>query len=378
MDTCILHQPSSRVLSETSIANVVSQRDSSFGDTAEVPGGYATHRDFQWSSGVAVQASHASVEGHYQDVEHWHQEDQVHASHGSTLCLDRKRNRHEVCGLRIPASMLSSAARTNAAVAKMSSRVALYQASMQDWFIDHEKQQREIRRTRQIKYRQKQQDNMAALEDSIHQIQLDISKLDQRRRAFATAIPTEMTLWNVAVDYFRLFRFGRQPIERAEKLSTSPMSTPSVQLDFLRSTMAPDVLYNDGSGVEAIMSSWKHFSLCFRDAEVDLTGLEKSGVDTLIASTTTAFCIDQQTLTRVFPHLCGEGAGRVELQLADKLLGRAVVMRGLTRFEWDIGYGRVTRMTTESDLLTPMLELLGTLEDVVLVCGKALVSLNLN
>ena len=156
------------------------------------------------------------------------------------------------------------------------------------------------------------------------------------------------------------------------------MSTPSVQLDFLRSTMAPDVLYNDGSGVEAIMSSWRHFSLCFRDAEVDLTGLEKSGFDTLIASTTTAFCIDLQTMTRVFAHLCGEDAGRVELQLADKLLGRRVVMHGLTRFEWDVGYGRVTRITSESDLLTPMLELLGTLEDVVLVCGKALVSLNLN
>ncbi|ETP37234.1 hypothetical protein F442_14949 [Phytophthora nicotianae P10297] len=51
-------------------------------------------------------------------------------------------------------------------------------------------------------------------------------------------------------------------------------------------------------------------------------------------------------------------------------------MLGSIRFEWDAINGQVTSVSTESDMLTPMLHLLGNLEDVSRVFADALLSLD--
>lgn len=49
-------------------------------------------------------------------------------------------------------------------------------------------------------------------------------------------------------------------------------------------------------------------------------------------------------------------------------------MHGSTRFEWDGVYGDVTHVVAQSDMLTPLLHLLGNLEDVSRVFEGALIS----
>eukprot|EP00644_Phytophthora_capsici_P018469 jgi/Phyca11/21279/fgenesh1_pg.PHYCAscaffold_87_\ len=249
--------------------------------------------------------------------------------------------------------------------AKKSAEDALANVVTQDWFIEQQKHQREIRRVRQIRYRKKQQDYMTTLEENNRELQHEILQLEKRRRAMSACAPTEKTLWNVAVEYFRVFRYGFRTSDLAENNS-------SVQLDFLRSSMAPDVLYNAGRGVEAILKNWTYFSLWFQDVEVQLDGLKKHGQESLIAKTTTTFIITEKTVANVFPHLNGQDADGV---LASKLLGQKIVLKGSTRFDWDSGYGRVTSVISESDMLTPMLRVLGSLEDVSKVFEKSLISL---
>ncbi|KAL3657587.1 hypothetical protein V7S43_017554 [Phytophthora oleae] len=248
---------------------------------------------------------------------------------------------------------------------KKTAEDALAHVVTQDWFIEQQKHQREIRRVRQIRYRQKQQDHMAVLEEGNRELQQEIRQLEKRRGAISAAVPTEKTLWNVAVEYFRVFRYGFRASDLTESKS-------SVQLDFLRSSMAPDVLYNAGRGVEAILKNWTYFSLWFKDVEVQLEGLKKNGQESLIARTTTTFLITEKTVASVFPHLCGPDA---DGRLASKLLGQRIVLQGSTRFDWDSGYGRVTSVISESDMLTPMLHVLGSLEDVSKVFEKSLISL---
>ncbi|KAK1935467.1 bZIP transcription factor 1 [Phytophthora citrophthora] len=250
-------------------------------------------------------------------------------------------------------------------VAKKTAEDALANVVTQDWFVEQQKHQREIRRVRQIRYRKKQQDYMTTLEESNRELQQEILQLEKRRRAIFAAVPSEKTLWNVAVEYFRVFQYGF----RASDLTNNKSS---VQLDFLRASMAPDVLYNAGRGVEAILKNWTYFSLWFKDVEVQLDGLKKNGQESLIAKTTTTFIITEKTVANVFPHLTGPNADGL---LAGKLLGQKIVLQGSTRFDWDSGYGRVTSVISESDMLTPMLRVLGSLEDVSKVFEKSLISL---
>ncbi|KAI9982148.1 hypothetical protein PInf_008039 [Phytophthora infestans] len=283
------------------------------------------------------------------------------------LPVDRKRKRQEPISPTTSKLMLLAESSS-----EISSHDSLAEFVKQDWFIKQQNQLREIRRVRQIRYRKKQQDYMETMEENNRHLQQEIDKLEERRKAVAAAVPSDKTLWNVAVEYFRLFRYGLRASDLSDR---SRESTASAQLDFLRSTMAPDVMYNAGRGVEAIMRNWTCFSLWFQDVEVELDSLQKSGTESLIARTTTTFTITQHTLVKVFPHLCGKDADATGRLLASKLLGQSIAIQGSTRFDWDSGYGPVASVISESDMLTPMLQVLGRLEFVSRVFEKSLISL---
>ncbi|CAI5746278.1 unnamed protein product [Peronospora destructor] len=147
---------------------------------------------------------------------------------------------------------------------------------------------------------------------------------------------------------------------------------PSARLNFWQATMAPDVVFNAEHGVESIMTSWEYFTLWFQDVEIELNGLVKSGMSSFIASTTTSVTITKRSLDQIFPSLikCRDSEGS---PLGPKLLGQRIVMRGSTRFDWDNSYGRVVSIISESDMLTPMLNILGCLEDVSQVFERSLI-----
>ncbi|OWZ02498.1 hypothetical protein PHMEG_00025927, partial [Phytophthora megakarya] len=57
-----------------------------------------------------------------------------------------------------------------------------------------------------------------------------------------------------------------------------------------------------------------------------------------------------------------------------KLLNQRLVMRGLVRFDWDNNTNRMAGIHSQSDLLTPMLRRLGSLQDVSRAFNGALVT----
>ncbi|RQM17596.1 hypothetical protein DD237_003135 [Peronospora effusa] len=249
------------------------------------------------------------------------------------------------------------------------------QAVITEWVQSHIAHQREIRRLRQIRYRRKKEEYTASLEEGNHQLRKEIEKLQERHRAISAAVPSKKTPWNVVVEYFRFFRFGYQkPTPTRESMKNMQ---PSAQLTFLQTTMAPDVVFNSGHGVESIMTNWEYFTLWFQDVEIELIGLVKSGMSSFIASITTSFTITERSLDQIFPSLikCRDSEG---LPLGPKLLGQRIVMRASTRFDWDYSYGRVVSVISESDILTPMLNILGSLEDVSQVFERSLISLTPN
>lgn len=243
-------------------------------------------------------------------------------------------------------------------------------AVIMEQILSEDQRLRELRRLRQIRYRKKKEDYANSLEEKTRQMREEIEKLQQRPRAVSSAISTEENVWSVATEYIRLFPYG---LKMAASMSTptSSSSQPSAQQDFFRNAMAPDVVFNASRGTEAMIRSWKCISLSFQDVELELEGLRKRSADSLVAVTTTSVTITERTLRNVFPHLLGDEKGN---KLARKLLNQRISMRGLVCFEWDGAYCRVASLMADSDMLTPIVRLVGSLEEAATVFEKSLIS----
>ncbi|KAG4047376.1 hypothetical protein PC123_g17267 [Phytophthora cactorum] len=231
------------------------------------------------------------------------------------------------------------------------------EATVAKWY-----EEQHVRRERQIDYMQ--DDRISHLKKQTLKLREEIEKVEYRRREISTALPARQNGWTVAVEYFKLFRHGLQARGRSSMIRHT-----DEQLDFLRQTMSSTVVLNTGQGHDAMLRSWRCISLWFQDVEVNLEGLDRSAAGSVEAITTTSVTITERTPRNVFPHLISKSGSTSEL--AQQLLGRRIVMRGLTRFEWDSAAGCFTSVMAHSDLLTPVLHLLGNVEDVARVFERS-------
>ncbi|KAK1935470.1 hypothetical protein P3T76_010695 [Phytophthora citrophthora] len=218
---------------------------------------------------------------------------------------------------------------------------------------------RELRRVRQIRYRQKKDDYANSMDEMNRQLRDEIDQLEQRHRSVLAMVPSKESGWSVAVEYFRLFQYGVRK------------SSSEAQMDFLQTSMAPTVVFNAEQGIEAMMERWQRLSRWFPDFEIELDGLERDSLGFFIATTRTTFTLSEEAISSVFPVLWSSKSS-----LMKKLLGRKIVMRGTTQFEWDSAYCRMVCIRSQADLLTPMLQLLDTLEAVEKVFEKAFITLD--
>ncbi|KAK1948424.1 hypothetical protein P3T76_000713 [Phytophthora citrophthora] len=157
------------------------------------------------------------------------------------------------------------------------------------------------------------------------------------------------------MEYFRFFQVG---------FNTPP---PGL-LAFLDRIIAPDVTDGPICGADTLVKNWAMLSLSFEDITVQLERLDRAGDDLLVATTTTSITIRSETLRRVFPHLLGHD----DISLATKLQDQRIVMRSSVRFDWDSSTRRIVRMLSQADMLTPILHLLGNVQDVSRVFDEAL------
>ncbi|ETM01723.1 hypothetical protein L917_01719 [Phytophthora nicotianae] len=234
---------------------------------------------------------------------------------------------------------------------------------------------RERCRINQARYRQRQREHENKLNASIQQLQGEIADLEAQRQLIIRRTPTDESAWIVATEYFRLFRHGYMTPKFAPE-STSSSTPPQkirqhVQLDFLKASMASDVTDGVIGGAEGILENWRLFSIFHGDVNVQLKRLQQVTTDSLLATMTISLTITGNTLHQLYPHLVSEGEVS---PLGTRLLNQRLVMRGSVRFDWDEASNRVVRLDSKFDMLTPMLQLVGTLENVASVFGQALIT----
>ncbi|KAG6623332.1 uncharacterized protein IUM83_06267 [Phytophthora cinnamomi] len=208
---------------------------------------------------------------------------------------------------------------------------------------------------------------VADLEDGIVQLREEIQELKLQRELIGRAPLATSNVWGVAVEFFRLFRFGVQPSTISSR--TPRRSDYNAQRDFMLSTMMPGVTDGDVSGVDALLENWALQSLCLDEIDLQPVRMEKESGDSLFANTEGPLFINENTIQYAFPHLVGEE--EQSSVLVSKMLGQTLVLRGSVFFEWDSTSNRVAGVYCRVDILTPLAHLLGSLEEASYVFGKA-------
>lgn len=138
--------------------------------------------------------------------------------------------------------------------------------------------------------------------------------------------------------------------------------------------MAPDVIHGTNQGVDSLLGYWKIFSLFFDDIDIQAVYLKRGAKGSLLATTEATLTVTPSTLRYAFPHLLQADKGEEWTPLAAKLLGQQLILRGFIYFGWDAEHHHVVHLQQEFDLLTPLLRLLGNLEDVSWVFSNAFIT----
>ncbi|KAL3657729.1 hypothetical protein V7S43_017302 [Phytophthora oleae] len=194
-------------------------------------------------------------------------------------------------------------------------------------------------------------------------------------------IQTKNNLWNVVIEYFRLFRYGfLMPMCGVESIG---MDNPKDQEYFLRAAMADDVVLGELSGVDALIDQWQRYSSYFWKLYLHLNKMEQQPLGAMNADATLSFTITAATLRFVFPHLLDDEPSHDDeiddipatyASLRTRFIGLRLHCQCSIRFSWDDAVGRVTQLEATVDLLSPLLHELGNLELVSCVLEKALIT----
>ncbi|KAL4145422.1 hypothetical protein PRNP1_013093 [Phytophthora ramorum] len=199
---------------------------------------------------------------------------------------------------------------------------------------------RERGRVNQARFRIRRKALIVNLETRVQLLKQEIQQLQRGYDQIVVGAPTKRTLWVVAVEYFHIFRHGLQTAEGAHDLN----------MDFLRSSLASNMI---------------------TDVRVELKHLGLRTETSLLATTTTTITITADSLRVLFPHLVYAPNYTRRSELVAKLQGQCLVIQGSVRIDWDKAINRVTGLYVQMDMVSPLLRILGSLEDVSLAFSFA-------
>ncbi|KAL4165811.1 hypothetical protein KRP22_014521 [Phytophthora ramorum] len=220
---------------------------------------------------------------------------------------------------------------------------------------------RERGRVNQARFRIRRKTFIVNLETRVQLLKQEIQQLQRGHDHIVVGAPTKRTLWVVAVEYFHIFRHGLHTAEGVHDLD----------MDFLRSSLASNMTTGTSTGLAVHLRCWRVFTGCFPDIRVELKHLGLCTETSLLAATTTTITITADSLRVLFPHLVYAPNYTRCSELVAKLQGQCLVIQGSVRFDWDKAINRVTGLYVQMDMVSPLLRILGSLEDVSLAFSFA-------
>ncbi|OWZ21147.1 hypothetical protein PHMEG_0004338 [Phytophthora megakarya] len=178
----------------------------------------------------------------------------------------------------------------------------------------------------------------------------------------------------MVVEYERIFRYGYKPPKAVMKPAGT--TTYDKHKSFLQTAMMPGFLHNKGQGGDDLLQIWQSISEYNETLETRLVRLEYGAEGVMIAYMDSDSTITLKRLEKCLLSISG-GEDYKCLSLASKLLGQRLVVPMSVRFEWDEMNNRISSMHYEPDFLTPLLKILGNLEETTRVLNSTMAYPNL-
>ncbi|KAF1327185.1 hypothetical protein FI667_g7816, partial [Globisporangium splendens] len=256
---------------------------------------------------------------------------------------------------------------------------------------------REQCRANQERYRKKQRREGVELEEHVTNLREQVRVLEQQRVDLQQGVDFSAIPYDIVLEFFRQFRHGLcEPNRDETSETTAPMPKPQassvapehgqvripqtlstisrkLQLEFLHTTVRPDLEFGAFRGINALVEQWRRYSTFHQDLTLELTdtisfesvSLSNTQTHTVRALGKLALTITRVTIQHVFPHL--EPA---QARLVKKLIGKRVRYNGMFEFEFDASH-KVQRLDVSLDIVASLLELLHNVQDVAVVLEHA-------
>ncbi|KAJ8577560.1 hypothetical protein ON010_g1643 [Phytophthora cinnamomi] len=223
-----------------------------------------------------------------------------------------------------------------------------------------QKRKREHRRLVQIRYRKKLKDRAATLDQQVQTLRLEVQKLEFQHKTISPRLIDNTTPWKVVAEYFRLFRYALMACVPISERCKRPRHANAARIIHPPRFSAA----NNGAGRDCrertrggrnARTLEIHFPLA--------TKLRGPG------------CAFGEQPGRLSSRLYEDESHPMRIHAALCLSEAHVEILGHTTFVWDSENGRVLSVEGKADVLTPMLRLLGNLDDLAFVFDQALATL---
>ncbi|KAG3006153.1 hypothetical protein PC120_g17551 [Phytophthora cactorum] len=231
---------------------------------------------------------------------------------------------------------------------------------------------REQRRLTQQRYRKRIHSKVISLESDVARLQEELLRIQSILHP-PPRVASNTSPWKAVAEFFRLFQNGVEEPVKKDIGSITPLNALyDVQKKFLHVIMAPNVILNDGFGVDAVLKCWSFHSRQHERAEIQLLRLEQGPENAVVAYVNNSTTITENMLRNSL--LTDDNCvGERELpSFASKLVGHRLTFRIIVRFVWDDEKGLFESAYHQADMLTPLIKMLGNMQDASTVFSSSL------
>ncbi|ETN14545.1 hypothetical protein PPTG_07572 [Phytophthora nicotianae INRA-310] len=210
------------------------------------------------------------------------------------------------------------------------------------------------RRAAQQRYRKMINDRTDTLAVDTQRLKEEITQLELRKKLLHSRIPSEATPWNV--------------VSLINTMAPSWLKEAQSQADFLLQVMSPDVSVNSGIGITALLQEWRLLPQTGENLTVHLLHLDYDETAAMLAKVRVCVTITNETLHTNFPQLVDSSKTfNQPSPRTEKIIGKQIVIPCTVRFDWDCSTAHVVAIRFRPDLITPFMDVLGSLKDVASV-----------
>ncbi|OWZ03560.1 Bzip transcription factor [Phytophthora megakarya] len=231
-------------------------------------------------------------------------------------------------------------------------------------------------RTNQARYRNRQRDYQAQLEESVGKLRDELDSLKRRRQDLRSLEKSNESPWLVVTKACCFIEKCFQSPWGSE--DDEGMPGDKRKLTDMEASFSHDICMGNVCGLDALVQQLRCYAQYFGLPQIRLQRVEMKCPGVITASARLGLTITDLTLRRLFPHISKEPRSKYDTNWGDRLVDRLVSQRldctCSLNFLFDDVSGRVVRLETQIGFIPALFQVVRTADAVSEVMEGALIS----